>query len=96
MRSIIAVFWVSEGIDRCMVGYLPPKYDVLENVLEGRLCQITEVYASSNNKRKQDYMKRNKGVCRAVIVDKFDERDGVFNNIIEKIESDDSSSNVEE
>ena len=42
-ESAIAAFWVSDGVDRCRVGYLP-KYHVTNWMsLEGTLAQITEI-----------------------------------------------------
>ena len=47
-ESAIAAFWVSDGVDRCRVGYLP-KYHVTHwKSLEGALAQITEIYAEDS------------------------------------------------
>ena len=48
-ESAIAAFWVSDGVDRCRVGYLP-KYHVTHwKSLEGALAQITEIYTEDSN-----------------------------------------------
>ena len=66
----MAVYWVSDGIDRCHIGFLPrhcikhaPKYD-------GHLAQIIEVYSEhdkmSNSKRKKVH--KNFGCCLAALL----------------------------
>ena len=69
-ESAMAVYWVSDGIDRCHIGFLPrhtikhaPKYD-------GHLAQIIEVYSEhdkmSNSKRKKVH--KNFGCCLAAML----------------------------
>ena len=68
-ESAIAAFWVSDGVDRCRVGYLP-KYHVTHwKSLEGALAQITEIYTEdSDSPTKQQKHYRNSGCAiRALI-----------------------------
>ena len=47
-ESAITAFWVSDGVNRCRVGYLP-KYHVTHwKSLEGALAQITEIYTEDS------------------------------------------------
>ena len=70
-ETAIAAIWVTDGIDRCRVGFVPrhmvrhaPRYD-------GALAQVTRVF--SNDPATCDSMERrlfhkNKGYCRATII----------------------------
>jgi hypothetical protein len=70
-ETAIAAIWVTDGIDRCRVGFIPrhmvrhaPRYD-------GALAQVTCVF--SNDPETCDSMERclfhkNKGYCRARII----------------------------
>ena len=65
-ESATAAFWVSDGIDRCRVGYLPRHHVKHWKRLEGCLAQIIEVYgedADSPTKRQKHH--RNSGVAVA-------------------------------
>ena len=57
-ESAIAAFWVSDGIDRCHVGYLPQHHVKHWKRLEGCLGQIIKVYgedADSPTKRQKHH-----------------------------------------
>ena len=42
-RSVVGVYWVSDGVDRCLVGFLHHHLVKHLKKLEGALCQVTEV-----------------------------------------------------
>ena len=68
-ESAIAAFWVSDGIDRYRVGYLPQHHVKHWKRLEGCLAQIIEVYgedADSPTKRQKHH--RNSGVAVAALI----------------------------
>ena len=68
-ESAIAAFWVSDGIDRCHVSYLPRHCVKHWKRLEGCLGQIIEVYgedADSPMKRQKHH--RNSGVAVAALI----------------------------
>ena len=48
-ESAIAAFWVSDGVDRCRVGYLPKFHVTHWKSLEGALAQITEIYTEDSD-----------------------------------------------
>ena len=48
-ESVIAAFWVSDGVDRCRVGYLPKFHVTHWKSLEGALAQITEIYTEDSD-----------------------------------------------
>ena len=68
-ETAIAVFWVSDGADRCRVGYLPKFHVKHWKLLEGALAQIIEVYhedSDSPTKRQQHH--RNSGCAVAALI----------------------------
>ena len=65
-QSVVGVYWVSDGMDRCLVAYLHHHQVKHLNKLEGALCQVTEVYSDSPTK--QHKHKKNFGCAIAAIV----------------------------
>lgn len=63
------VYWVTRGMDRCLIGFLPDKYLLHKDILNGRLAQIDEIYVGSKSRSKKRYSDRHEGVCYAVLVD---------------------------
>ena len=52
-QSAIAAFWVSDGIDRCCIGYLPKAYVKNWKQYDGALIQVVEVYSGDSGSRKE-------------------------------------------
>ena len=48
-QSAVGVYWVSDGVDRCLVGFLHHHQVKHLNKLEGALCQVTEVYSDNSD-----------------------------------------------
>ena len=68
-QSAIAAFWVSDGIDRCRVGYLPKAYVKNWRQYDGALGQVIEVYsAESDSPTKRQKFHRNHGLVVAVVI----------------------------
>ena len=68
-QSTVGVYWVSDGVDRCLVGYLHRHQVKHLNKLEGALCQVTEVYSdNSDSPMKRHKHKKNFGCAIAAIV----------------------------
>ena len=68
-ESAIAAFLVSDGVDRCRVGYLPKFHVTHWKSLEGALAQITEIYtedSDSPTKRQKHY--RNSGCAIGALI----------------------------
>ena len=60
---------MSDGVDRCLVGYLHHHQVKHLNKLEGALCQVTEVYSdNSDSPTKWHKHKKNFGCAIAAIV----------------------------
>lgn len=68
-ESAIAAYWVTDGVDRCRVGFLPRHCLKHAEQFEGKLAQIIDIYKDSDSptKRKKHY--HNKGCVHAAIID---------------------------
>ena len=69
-KEYIAAVWVTDGADRCILGYLPDKYMGFADVLEGRLAQVVDIFFLSGCTIKKHYSDAHSGVCLAAIIDR--------------------------
>ena len=68
-QSAGGVYWVSDGVDRCLVGFLHRHQIKHLSKLEGALCQVTEVYSdNSDSPTKHHKHKKNFGCAIVAIV----------------------------
>ena len=68
-EAAIAAFWVSDGVDRFRVGYLPKFHVKHWKLLEGALAQIIEVYhEDSDSPTKRQKHHRNSGCAVAALI----------------------------
>ena len=68
-ETAIVAFWVSDGVDRCRVGYLPKFHVKHWKLLEGALAQIIEVYhEDSDSPTKRQKCHRNSGCAVAALI----------------------------
>ena len=68
-QSAVAVYWVSDGVDQCLVGFLHCHQVKHLNKLEGALCQVMEVYSdNSESPMKCHKHKKNFGCAIVAIV----------------------------
>ena len=66
-QSVIAAFWVLDGIDCCCIGYLPKAYVKNWKQYDGALVQVVEVYSGdSDSPTKHQKLHRNYGLAVAV------------------------------
>ena len=68
--TAVAVYWVTDGIDRCRVGFLPAHMVKYATRYDGVLAQVTETFCpvADGDKAVREKYHRNKGFCRAVII----------------------------
>jgi hypothetical protein len=69
-ETAIAAYWVTEGVDRCRVGFLPRHLIKHSKQYEGKLGQIIEIHSVDSDsplKRRKHYA--NKGCCVAMLID---------------------------
>jgi hypothetical protein len=67
-QTAIAVYWVSDGIDRCRVGFLRRHLLKHQKDYDGKLAQIVELLALSESPGDRKKHHRNKGACVAVLL----------------------------
>ena len=79
--ALLAV-WVTEGVDHCVVGYLPEKYHRHAEDLNGMLFQVLEIYSNNSAPNKKRYCELHKGVCVAALVDNTEGMDTSINDMI--------------
>ena len=76
-QSAVGVYWVSDGMDRCLVGYLHCHQVKHLNKMECALCQVTEVYSdNSDSPTKWHKHKKNFGCAIAAIVSRNEPKKG--------------------
>ena len=88
--TILAAIWVTDGMDRCIVGYVDPRALVVRMHLEGRLGQVTDIFSLSSSATKNRYSMAHKGVCLASLIDNYLPGDDLINSCLDAVESDES------
>jgi hypothetical protein len=64
----IGVFWVTDGIDRCLVGFLPRNCVRNRASYNGRVAQIVEFLNNSEEPADRQRSKEMQGACRAAFL----------------------------
>ncbi len=70
-ETAIAAIWVTDGIDRCRVGFIPRHMVRHAARYDGALAQVTRVFSSDPetcNSTERRLFFKNKGYCRAAII----------------------------
>lgn len=68
-ESALGVYWVSDGVDRCLVGFLQRHCLRNRDTYDGKLLQVIEMYNGNDSPTKRSMNHRNKGCCLAAIID---------------------------
>lgn len=68
-QSALAVYWITDGVDRCRVGFLPRHLIKHASNYDGKLAQIVDFLGQSESPSDKAKSHRNKGVARAVIIE---------------------------
>ena len=68
-ETAVAAYWVTDGIDRCRVGFLPRHMIRRAHVYDGKLVQVVAMLAESENPHQRQYSRHNLGACKAVMID---------------------------
>ena len=68
-ETALAAYWVTDGIDRCRVGFLPRHsiYHALD--FDGRLVQVVDMFDNAESPAKRRCSHKNRGVCQAALID---------------------------
>jgi hypothetical protein len=67
-ENAVGVFWVTDGIDRCLVGFLPRHCIPNRARYDGRVAQIVEFLSNSEEAADRRRSKRMLGACRAAFL----------------------------
>lgn len=70
-ETAIAAYWVTDGIDRCRVGFLEKECSQNPGKYDGRLVQVIEFLSESDDSTDSviAYSEENDGVIRAALID---------------------------
>ena len=64
----IGVYWVTDGIDRCLVGFLSKHCVKHEHKYDGHVAQVVEFLRHSESPSQQQRSHRKQGVCMAALL----------------------------
>ena len=68
-ETAMAVFWVTDGVDQCKVGFLSRHLVKHKDHYDGKTAQIVEFLETSTCPSARAKSHRNKGVARAVLLE---------------------------
>jgi hypothetical protein len=68
-ETAIAAVWVTDGVDRCRVGFLPRHCVRHAARYNGKLAQVVDMYKDSDSPTKKRHNRGNCGSCRAILID---------------------------
>ncbi len=70
LERAICVYWVTDSIERCRVGFLPRHMIRYADSLDGLLAQVSEIYDETHpSPAIREKVYRNHGFCHATILD---------------------------
>lgn len=67
-ETAIGAYWVTDGIDRCLVGFLPRHCIPHKEDFDGQLVQVVDLLWKSDNATERRRSHHNKGCCKAAII----------------------------
>ena len=68
-ETAVAAYWVTDGIDRCRVGFLPRHCVYQVATLDGQLVLVVALLANSDSPAQRRHSRNNRGACYATIID---------------------------
>jgi hypothetical protein len=68
-QTAIAAYWVTDGIDRCRVGFLPRHCVKHASLFENKLAQVVEFLDKSESPSERRRYHHNLGLCRAALIE---------------------------
>ena len=77
-ESALTVYWISDGIDGCRVGFLPRHLLKQWQLYDGHIAQVIDVYKRSESPTKRRKNTRNCVCCEAVLIDSGDKEQGTI------------------
>ena len=89
--TICAAYWVTEGVERCIVGRVSQAFSDCFHGLEGRIAQVVEIYCNLRSAKKDAHSKKHNGVCIVELIDSHVDRDNLSYGCDSIIESNSDS-----
>ena len=68
-ETAIAAYWVTDGVNRCRVCFLPRFCIKHKSNFDGKLAQITDLLSKSSNSSDRKKSQQNCGVANAVLIE---------------------------
>lgn len=72
-EKAIGVYWVTDGIDRCLVGFLPRHCIKHASYYNGRVAQIVQFLSKDDNPSLRQRSYRKLGMCMAAFLQESEE-----------------------
>ena len=67
-ETAIAVYWVTDGIDRCKLGFLRRHHLKEKDAYDNQLAQIVEILSLSENSHARRRSQELGGLCKGAII----------------------------
>jgi hypothetical protein len=74
-EAAIAAYWITDGVDRCRVGFMPRHFVPHAEMFDGKVAQVVELLEYSESKADRNRSYRNKGVVRIAILNEGPDTD---------------------
>jgi hypothetical protein len=68
-ETAIAAHWVTDGVDRCRIGFLGREFVKDAEKFNGKLVQVVEFLFDSDDPEDVEFSDNNAGVCKGVFID---------------------------
>ena len=68
-ETAVAAYWITDGVERCKVGFLPRYLLKKKDQYDGKIAQVTEFLEDSTFPHERARSHRGKGICRACLVE---------------------------
>jgi hypothetical protein len=68
-ETAIAAYWITDGVDRCRMGFLPRHCIPRASFFDGHIVQVVALLAQSENSSERQHSRKNRGVAYASIID---------------------------
>jgi hypothetical protein len=68
-ETAVAAYWITDGIYRCRVGFLPRHCVCQATTFDGHLVQVVALLANSDSPSQRRFSRHNRGACYATIID---------------------------
>ncbi len=67
-ETAIAAHWVTDGVDRCRVGFLGREFVEDSDKYNGKLVQIVEFLYDNDDPEDVAFLDGNAGVCKGILI----------------------------